>query len=164
MEKLKKMEEGEYLVYADAGSHLESPIHPLLMLMEAQDEKLQGFLALAVGFLQRRFCKRHAFIRSKCDTNQCHDAMQVDGFLIALRKGPHAMRVVEAWLELCQDYEALNDDKKIGDPDNFPNLKEFREHRHDQALLTNLMTRENWGRDTTNGPGNYMFKHDRRKD
>jgi len=33
-----------------------------------------------------------------------------------------------------------------------------------QALLTNLMTRENWGRDTTNGPGNFMFKHDRKKD
>ena len=27
---------GEYLVYADAGAHLESPIHPLLMLLEAQ--------------------------------------------------------------------------------------------------------------------------------
>ena len=33
------------------------------------------------------------------------DLPQVDGFLIALRKGPHAMRVVQAWLELCQDHE-----------------------------------------------------------
>ena len=59
------------------------------------------------GALEARTRAGMSFMRYQ-DTwslSSLFDLPQVDGFLIALRKGPHAMRVVEAWLELCQDYE-----------------------------------------------------------
>jgi hypothetical protein len=105
------------------------------------------------------YCKRDAFILQKCDDEKCHQAMQVDGFLSIWRKGPHALRVVNMWLEECKDLRILGD----GPSKLAPNLKGFKAHRHDQAILTNILTREGWGRDTENGPAKFMMRHDRNK-
>jgi hypothetical protein len=102
---LHEMADGEYLVYADAGAYFNGPIHPLLVLLERLDASYGGVLVFGVGTAQRSFCKRDAFVRQRCDTPACHDARQVNGALSIWRRGAHALRVVEAWLRDCQDYQ-----------------------------------------------------------
>ena len=155
------LSEGDYLVYCDAGARMKSPIHPLIAFMEALDDQLHGVLTFSVGLTQKDWCKRDTFIRQRCDSIACHNAPQVDGYLSVWRKGEHALRVAAAWLNETQDYQALSDVPNIHKQ---PDLPGFRAHRHDQAMLTNIMTREDWGRDTLNGPAQFMFFHDRFKE
>jgi hypothetical protein len=157
---LNEMADGEYLVYADAGAYFDGPVYPLLVLLETLDAIYRGVLVFGVGLPQRAYCKRDAFLRQRCDTSQCHDAGQVNGALSVWRRGEHALRVVEAWLRDCQDFQALSDlPSTLGQYD----LPGFIAHRHDQALLTNVFTREGWAYDNTNGPALFMFRHDRDK-
>ena len=100
---LHEMADGEYLVYADAGAFMKSPIHPVLLLLEKLDVKYSGVLVFGVGLPQRSFCKRDSFIRQHCDTPACHDAGQINGAFSIWRRGPHALRVVQAWLQDCED-------------------------------------------------------------
>ena len=102
---LHEMADGEYLIYADAGIYTESPLHPLLVLLERLDANYSGVFTFGVGMPQRAFCKRDAFLRQRCDSPACHDAGQVNGALIVWRRGRHALRVVEAWLRDCEDYQ-----------------------------------------------------------
>ena len=102
---LYAMDEGDYLVYADAGVYMSGPIHPLLVLLERLDEKYKGVLLFGTGIAQRYFCKRDAFVRQGCDTRACHDAYQVNGAISVWRRGPHALRVAETWLRECEDYQ-----------------------------------------------------------
>uniref|UniRef100_A0A7S0DZ16 Uncharacterized protein n=1 Tax=Hanusia phi TaxID=3032 RepID=A0A7S0DZ16_9CRYP len=156
------LQEGEYLVYVDAGAFIKSPIDPMLAFMEVLDSKLQGVLTFGVGFPQFMYCKRDSFVIQNCDSTECHEAMQVDGYLSVWRKSKHALQVAQQWLIECQNFQSLSDEG----PQNVkgkPNLPGFRAHRHDQALLTNIITREKWGRDTEHGPVQFMFSHDRFK-
>ena len=148
-------------MYADAGSYLSNltgPIEPLLVLLERQNDTLNGVLTFGVGLPQSQFCKRDTFVRQRSDTPACHDAMQVNGAFSVWRKNFHSLRVVDAWLRDCMDHQSLSDS-----PSSSPELPAFRKHRHDQAILTNVLTREGWGRDVTNGPATFMIKHDRNK-
>ncbi|EKX34428.1 hypothetical protein GUITHDRAFT_155751, partial [Guillardia theta CCMP2712] len=132
----------------------------MLAFMEVQDSKLQGVLTFGVGFEQFMYCKRDTFIIQNCDTSECHEAMQVDGYLSVWRKSQHALEVVQQWLRECQDLQSLSDDENVKGE---PNLPGYRAHRHDQAILTNIFTREKWGRETQHGPVQFMFSHDRDK-
>ena len=82
-----------------------------------------------------------------CHTPCCHDAMQVNGAFSVWRKNFHSLRVVDAWLRDCMDHQSFSDS-----PSSSPELPAFRKHWHDQAILTNVLTREGWGRDVTSGP------------
>lgn len=68
------------------------------------------------------------------------------------------------WWQLheCQDHQILSDLPNTNAA-GLQNLPNFRAHRHDQALLTNIFTREGWGRDTSHAAAHNMFKHDRNK-
>jgi hypothetical protein len=150
------MNEGDYLLYVDAGAYLTGAVDPLLWLADHDG----GVLTFGVGLSQRAYCKRDAFVRQQCDTPQCHDAMQVNGAFSVWRKSPHARRVADAWLRDCMDHASLSDAPSV----EAPELDGFIAHRHDQALLTNVLTREGWPRDTTHGDAAYMIVHDRNKE
>jgi hypothetical protein len=150
-----QMDEGDYLLYVDAGAYLTDAVEPLLWLADHDS----GVLTFGVGLPQRAYCKRDAFVRQRCDTPKCHDAMQVNGAFSVWRKSPHARRVADAWLRDCMDHASLSDAPSV----EAPELDGFIAHRHDQALLTNVLTREGWPRDTTHGDAAYMIVHDRNK-
>jgi hypothetical protein len=120
-----------------------------------------GVLTFGVGLTQAHFCKRDAFVRQKCDSRRCHDAMQVNAALFLWKKGPFSRMVADAWLRDSLDYQSISDNDNI---EGMPNLPGFKSHRHDQALLTHVLTREKWPRDVENGPATFMIVHDRSKD
>jgi hypothetical protein len=86
--------------------------------------------------------------------------MQVNAAFSIWRKGPTSRRLAEAWLRDSTDFHTISDDPNV---DGLPNLPGFRSHRHDQATLTNVLTRDHFPRDVTNGPATFMIIHDRNK-
>jgi len=151
--------ETDYIMYMDAGAYLSGPIQPLLVLLERSQPSTQT-LTFGVGLTQSDYCKRDAFIRQRCDTPSCHDAMQVNAAFSIWKKGPSSRRLAHAWLSDSTDYHTISDEPNV---DNLPNLPGFKSHRHDQSTLTNVLTRDNYPRDTTNGPATFMIVHDRNK-
>lgn len=154
---LHSVEDGDYVIYVDAGAYLTGPIEPLLVLLERHQPDLGGVLTFGVGLPQSMHCKRDAFVRQRCDTEECHNAMQVNAAFSVWRKGPHALKVVDHWLRDCFDHQSLSEDPNVN---GLPNLNDYKSHRHDQALLTNVLTRERWARDTTNHEIAFMIRHD----
>jgi hypothetical protein len=143
------------LIYADAGIYLNAPVtQDIISLL---DNETLGALTFGVGLPQYQYCKRDAFVRQRCDTDECHNAMQVNGAFSLWR--PRGRKLAHAWLSDCLDHAALSDDPSTLDHE----LPGFVTHRHDQALLTNVLTRDNWPRDTTHGHYTHMFVHDRDK-
>lgn len=151
------MREGDYLFYMDAGAYLTGPINPLMVFLEKTNTNP---LTFGVGLDQFRYCKRDAFIRQKCDTPLCHSAMQVNAAFSLWRNDALSRKIASEWLTDSEDYHSISDEPNIEKLDNLPG---FTDHRHDQALITNVLTRGNYSRDTTNGPALFMIHHDRNK-
>ena len=159
---LNELRDGEYLIYADAGIYFVGPVHSALLHMETHDSVYHGVLISIGGHPMFRWCKRDAFVRQRCDTERCHNAPQVDGAFSFWRKGPHALRVANAWLSDALDYASISD---AANTEGLPNLEGFVDHRHDQAVLTNVLVREHWPyqQDRAMAQLMAMFVHDRNK-
>ena len=153
--------DGSYIAYSDAGAKLVGDVAHVLKFMEENDSFYKGVLFFGVGFDQKNFCKRDAFILQNCDYEECYNAMQINAFVGFFRKCDYSRMVVKTWLDECQDERILTD---MANTQGKPNLSGFRDHRHDQAAITNVMVSHGWNYDTTNGPVlDKVFYHDRFK-
>ena len=143
------------------GAQVIGDVGHVLRFMEENDDIYKGVLFFGVGFNQRHFTKRDAFILQNCDREECYDAMQINAFSGFFRKCEFSRMVIKKWLDDCQDERILTDiNNKMGKP----NLDGFRDHRHDQAAITNIMIANGWIYDTSNGPIlDKVFHHDRFK-
>jgi hypothetical protein len=138
---LAAVAEGDYVIFQDADAYLVKPVHLIIAFMEEHEVRHHGVLAFNMIHIQRDWCKRDAFKGQNCDTPRCHNARQIDGSFHIWRKGPHSLNVSSAWLREIQNIYHVSDVPNIY---GLPNLPSFREHRHDQAILTNIFSRENW--------------------
>jgi|ERR1700677_3547296 len=125
------MHPDDILVYADAGSVL---IHDPIFLLGAAQQEESGILLFGLcHHKMRSWCKRDAFILAEADEAKYHDASQFLASFIVVRPTHFARVLLERWLQLCLDKRALTD---IPNELGKANLPEFRDHRHDQALLS----------------------------
>ncbi len=149
-----------YMV-SDEGAKVIGDVGHALRFLEEMDSEYKGVLFFGVGFDQQNFCKRDAFVLQDCDREECHRAMQINAFVAFFRKNEYSRMVVRKWLEDCQDDRILTDRANTMGK---PNLSGFRDHRHDQAAITNVMVANGWKYDTSNGPVlDKVFHHDRYK-
>lgn len=125
------MQPDDILVYADAGSFI---INNPLPLLEAARQEDGGILLFGLcHHKMHTFCKRDAFILAEADEIKYFDANQFLASFIIVRPTHFARTLLERWLQLCLDKRALTD---IPNEMGQPNLPHFRDHRHDQALLS----------------------------
>ena len=154
-------DDNSYLIYSDAGAKVVGDVGHVLRFMEEMDDVYKGVLFFGVGYDQQPYCKRDAFVLQDCDREECYKAMQINAFVAFFRKCEYSRMVVKKWLDDCQDERILTDKPNQMGKDN---LYGFRDHRHDQAAITNVMNANGWKYDTTNGPIlDKVFHHDRYK-
>ena len=120
--------EGDIVVYADAGCTL-APHRDWLRYFKAVEGKEELFF-LAPG-KNRKWCKQEvpAFFGIKGSTWKCANQVQAT-FIVARRSGGN--EVLRQWYTLAKEHPELFTDEAdtaLQDP-------KFREHRHDQAVLT----------------------------
>lgn len=148
-----KLQDGDYLVYSDAGVEFIDNIRYVIDRME-QDVWLFGN-----NWEHAHWCKRDVIeavwpdgYRDELYANAARnpDAIffdaswsrfgkQVQASVIFFRVSDHTRAFVKEWLDWCLfEGGRLIDDS----PSRAPNHPEFREHRHDQAILTTLAYRE----------------------
>lgn len=116
-----------------------------------------GVLFFGVGLPHKQWCKRDAYILQGCDRAECWDAGQVNGFLSIWRKSTFAINLSQMWMNETCNYDIASDvPSKRGNE-----FEGFREHRHDQAVITNIMNRQGFKYGPSGWNLNNWFVHDR---
>eukprot|EP01084_Bolivina_argentea_P047337 87213_1 len=133
----KLLNAGDYLVYMDAGAYPKANFDDIFEFVEMNKE-YNGVLFFGVGLPQKEWCKRDAYILQKCDEEKCWNAGQINAFFSVWRKGKFAIDLSRMWLYDASNKSIIGDGQsKYG-----KELPGFRDHRHDQAVITNIMNRE----------------------
>jgi hypothetical protein len=149
--------DGDILIYADAGIEFIAPIQPII------DRMNQDIFLFGNNYEHAHWCKRDVISYvwpmsveewrqrwwSKTDKQRQEENpdlvhweryhRQAQASVIFFRVSDYSRQFVAEWLKWCLfEGGRLIDDS----PSRLPNHPEFREHRHDQAILTTLAYRE----------------------
>jgi len=137
LEAVKQAQSDDVVVYWDVGraraSVFTRPLAPLLRWCRDHN----GIFPGVAIFPQSRWTKRDCFHLMDCDTREFWNARQIQA-TFSLWSGGASVEFLSQWLHWCCDRRCLTDDpNECG----LSNLAGFREHRHDQSVLTNLCVR-----------------------
>lgn len=117
-------QEGDILIYADAGVEF---INSVKHIIERMDEDVFLFTNTHPQF---HWCKREVML--SMNVPETLDIGQVQASIIFFKVTEETRNFVKKWLLWCQMPNLINDHKWM------PQCKEFQDHRHDQAILTNI--------------------------
>lgn len=124
--------EGDILIYADAGVEVLNNVNHVIDRM-TDDVWLFGNM-----FQHIHWCKADAFIPILSNDYYNYQGRQAQASVIVLRNSHKARKFVKQWLDWCIQPRMIDDSTS-----KLPNHSEFKEHRHDQAILTCMAIREN---------------------
>lgn len=122
---LDSSKEGDIIVYTDAGVEFVNDVNYLI------DEMSQTIMVFGNGHRHGKWCKGDVLTGMNCWEYKNHDQAQAS--CIILINGEDTRRFVNEWLEWCCKDGFIDDSKS-----ELPNDANFIEHRHDQAILTNM--------------------------
>jgi hypothetical protein len=130
--ELKKIKDGDVLIYCDAGVEIVNNVNHVIDRM-ADDIWLFGN-----KFQHVHWCKADVFIPIL--SNQYYNApnRQAQASVIVIRNSESARVFIKRWLDWCVIPGMIDDSSS-----KTFNHPEFQEHRHDQAILTCFAIREN---------------------
>jgi hypothetical protein len=131
LDVLERVPDGTLVLYSDAGvSYIADPA-PLLSFARTRDIVL--FDNRLPTWTQRMWTKRDCFLLLNADFPNHWDRRQLDAAFQVYRAGPRARAFVTELKEASRDQRTLTD---LPNTCGLPNFAEFREHRHDQSVLT----------------------------
>jgi len=133
LETLKLMDEGDVLFYLDAGDVFKGDIRTFLLGIK------QDILLTYGAHKNKEWTKRDCFINMGCDSEVYWNAIQLEAGIFVCRKSEYVIGIIKEWLYRCRDEECLTDIPSTHGRD----LTGFKEHRHDQSILTNLKVKYN---------------------
>lgn len=126
LKTLERIEEGDYVFYADSGSTYIDRVDHLIRIMERDQTWIMPF---ELPLIARQFTKRETFVRLGADT---YDQNQVLATCILIRKCDESIRFVNEWLSYCTDLELLSPEHFHSDIQEWP---DFFAHREDQSIF-----------------------------
>lgn len=136
-EALAQAAEGDFVIYADAGSSI-APQHAArlddYLAMIAQHPS--GMLAFEVTHTNRPYTKMDLFEAMKA--SQFMDSLSKFAGIVLFRKCPASVAFVEEWARWSSDYHLVSNS-----PSRLPNDAAFIEHRHDQSIFSILCAQRN---------------------
>lgn len=131
-ETLKKLCDGDYLVYLDSGAFYLNDVRHLIRQM---DKDKQDIMAFELPFQECRFTKRDVFIEMGCDEPEYFETNQRMATMIILKRSDRAVKFVKEWLDYCQCEHIITDEKNNAGKNNY---KGFIDNRHDQSIFSLL--------------------------
>lgn len=141
LQELQQLGPEDVLVYSDAGrsSYYHFSFLPERLLEKARKcEFIVGVLVPQHGPLSR-WTKRDALVLLNMDRKDVWTLPTIQATWSIWTKSDKSMNFLRNWIELCCDPAALTDAPNVHGK---PNLPDFIDHRHDQALATLLAYRD----------------------
>jgi len=163
LETLKEIAPGDYLMYHDVGRAIRRepgvgyrftrPIEPMVDWAENHGGMFPGIYVPIYG-TNGMWTKRDCFVLMDCDSEQYWNSPMVQASIHVWKNTPEVREFIEEWLEFCKNPRIITDqDNECG----LSNLPEFKDHRHDQSILTNLLIKK--GIPAYGDPRKPNFKH-----
>jgi hypothetical protein len=139
------LEDGDILMYADAGCRLVGHPQPWLdvALQYGATLLVMSSAAMGVDVRQRLWTKGDVFSALGMSMDEWGDLPQITTPMV-LVKNPATVAFIEEWLLLCRDSQLLTDEVSMT-----PNDPGFRDHRHDQSLFSMLAYKRDFGKKIT---------------
>lgn len=134
---MDKMDEGDCLIYVDAGCHLNSKGRKRLLeyfqSVSESELKVGGF-QLQGSQNEKFWTKMDLLYYFKVHDNiDIINSGQIASGHVILAKCEKSVKFVEEWLNISENLQLIDDS-----PSQLPNFSEFREHRHDQSIFSLL--------------------------
>jgi len=123
---LEQMQEGNYLIYTDAGIEFVNSVQPLI---ESMDESC---LLFQNNWKHADWCKGDVY-----KLTPGYEGKQLQASAMIFKVCQESIDFVREWLTLCETPGLIDDSPSIT-----PNQPGFQEHRHDQAILTALQVQK----------------------
>lgn len=125
---LRRMKEGDYLFYCDAGAYYVDKVRKLVDVMEQQGVDVMPF---EIPFLERQFTKKETFTRM--DYEDYSQNQICTGYML-LKKSELSLSIISQWLaymqdEVCVSYRHFTQETEFSD---------FVAHREDQSVFSLL--------------------------
>jgi hypothetical protein len=127
---MDRAEEGDVVVYLDAGVLIHRHLEPLL-----EQARRRELMLVKNRHPNRPYVKRDCFVLTGTDLPECHEAPQLDASCLLIKNTRANRELIATWLDLCTDARILTD---APNECRQPNLPGFVSHRHDQAVLSLL--------------------------
>lgn len=134
---LKEIDDDDILFYIDAASIF---IHSIDSLIEVFKRDNLDVMTFRQNHLSYIWTKRDTFILTNTDnTKYTHTAQRVGGVILT-KKSEFSKMFFQEYLHYSQDYRILTDSpNELGKP----NYDGFRDHRHDESLISILAKKYN---------------------
>ena len=131
----EKLNDGDYLIYSDAGIFY---VDLAQKLVDFLNEKKAEMYFHRLPHLEKEYTKRDAFILMGVDGPFYAETGQFNAAFQVYRKSKFTEFFLGEYLYYAQDKRIITDDQnEMGSP----NYEGFRDHRHDQSILS-LLTKK----------------------
>lgn len=135
---LDKLSGGDILVYSDGGVYWDIKGIKRFQEYLSMLDNNQSILCFQRPFLEKDWTKGDVLEYFKAyDDDNITMSLQLWGGCFIVRKNKTTERLISEWYDICMHHADLFTDKKS----KKPNLNGFREHRHDQSVLSVMVKR-----------------------
>lgn len=132
LKTLQSLDDGDFLVYADAGCTLNSKARTTLEVwLERLRTEPAGILLFEIVHREGAWTKKDVF--EALNASHLRQTPQRMGGIHFIRKCPESLQFYEELYKLVSDTHLIDDS-----PSKVANFPEFREHRHDQSCISLL--------------------------
>lgn len=132
LKTLKKIDEGDYLIYSDSGASYVNKISYLVDIMERDKIDIMPF---CINQPEIKWTKRDILLLLDADQPWILNSAQICGTYILVKKTKKSMEIISEWLEKAKDPRMITDDPNVMGKDNY---EEFIDNRHDQSIWSVL--------------------------
>jgi len=169
LEAMSKLNTGDIVGYIDSGNTVinsldyifDHCVNKEITLFDNRDGNFDY-----TTHKNKTWTKRDCFVLMGCDNNKYYDASQVDGSYQFYKKTDKTIAFLEEYKEHCCNKNIISDIPNITEK----NLQDFKDHRHDQSILSLLAVKHNiellpepseWGNYLKDRPYVQLFRHHR---
>jgi hypothetical protein len=136
--RLSEVPDGDVVLYCDVGRFfpyrlLDQPLDLFLTWMDENHQDIVPGVLIPWHGPMSVWTKRDAFVEMCMDRPEIHRMTPIEATFSIWRKSEQSLNLVASWQVLCAKRQMISDDANLC---GLPNLPDFREHRHDQAILT----------------------------
>jgi hypothetical protein len=133
LKTLEESNEKDIVLYVDSGMY---PIQPLKYMFDLT--KNDDICLFQVhNQINKIWTKYDCFELMNCNEEKYHNAQQVCGAPQLYKKSNRSISFVKEVFEFCKNEKIITDSLYL------KNFVEFKEHRHDQSILTNIAIKNN---------------------
>ena len=135
---LDAVPDNDLVFYCDVGRtypfKLLTPcLPPLLQWMKDRKQSVLPGVEIPWDGPMSVWTKRDAFVFTGMDDASAYEAAPVQASFSLWKAGDESRRFVRQWMDWCKDRRLLTDDPSVCGMEELP---DYRDHRHDQSLLT----------------------------